>query len=304
MMPDEKLVATPGDPPEVFGTDEILWYDNGRWGDCGYALPNPGGKLYCLNGTVWDFVNTVGRATFEIMHREDRRFVKPLPKDCVWDIWQLCAIARQRLSAVAVKPNELEIRPDHATPANQAFLLYPVPYFGDGLRNNDLRTYCRQTLLCLTDAMQHSEADKSAEITAPGFAAKMGQHLWKIMLLIATKYFAYTREQLYDPATGRPNLAFDLKAEDWQKFDYTKTSISFELTEERPDPGWIPTENDLRAIRGIPAKVAMMFGKRYVAATDTFPGGLRFGQPTGEQPTGSVPSLPNTGAFPQPPGPP
>ena len=35
------------DPP--FGTDEILWYDNGKWGDAGYALANPNGKIWTNN---------------------------------------------------------------------------------------------------------------------------------------------------------------------------------------------------------------------------------------------------------------
>ncbi len=32
-----------------FGTDEILWYDNGRWGQCGYAIANPNGKAWTNN---------------------------------------------------------------------------------------------------------------------------------------------------------------------------------------------------------------------------------------------------------------
>ncbi len=33
----------------TFGTDEILWYDNGKWGDAGYALANPNGKTWTNN---------------------------------------------------------------------------------------------------------------------------------------------------------------------------------------------------------------------------------------------------------------
>jgi len=29
---------------EVFGTDEILWFNDGRWGLAGYAMPNGQGK--------------------------------------------------------------------------------------------------------------------------------------------------------------------------------------------------------------------------------------------------------------------
>ncbi len=36
----------------TFGTDEILWYDNGKWGDAGYAIANPNGKIWTNNSHV------------------------------------------------------------------------------------------------------------------------------------------------------------------------------------------------------------------------------------------------------------
>lgn len=36
----------------MFGTDEILWYDNGKWGQCGYAIANPNGKTWTNNLTI------------------------------------------------------------------------------------------------------------------------------------------------------------------------------------------------------------------------------------------------------------
>jgi hypothetical protein len=36
----------------TFGTDEILWYDNGKWGEAGYALANPNGKTWTNNGVL------------------------------------------------------------------------------------------------------------------------------------------------------------------------------------------------------------------------------------------------------------
>ena len=34
----------------MFSTEEILWYDNGRWGEAGYAIANPNGKTWTNNG--------------------------------------------------------------------------------------------------------------------------------------------------------------------------------------------------------------------------------------------------------------
>jgi len=36
----------------MFATDEILWYDNGRWGQCGYAIANPNGKTWTSNSFI------------------------------------------------------------------------------------------------------------------------------------------------------------------------------------------------------------------------------------------------------------
>lgn len=33
----------------MFATDEILWYDNGKWGEVGYAIANPSGKIWTNN---------------------------------------------------------------------------------------------------------------------------------------------------------------------------------------------------------------------------------------------------------------
>ena len=37
---------------QVFSTDEILWYDNGKWGEAGYALANPNGKTWTNNSML------------------------------------------------------------------------------------------------------------------------------------------------------------------------------------------------------------------------------------------------------------
>lgn len=293
------LGSDPGADVMPYGTDEPLLYGNGRFGASGYALPNPGGKLYCMNETVWAVVDMLGRGLFGVMHQEDRRFLKPLSKDILWEMWNLLNQAKKRISDVAVLPMQMEIRSEHATPVQKAFMLYPVPFFGDGCRNPDLRRYCSTVLSTITESMQHTEADKSDEVTWPGFGFMVTKHLWKVQFLMATKYFGYSRSDLYYPPTdaqfaNQPRWDFDLKVDDWRNFDWTKAGVTYELTEERIDPGWVPTENDLRAIRGIPAPLAMPFAASYPTGSQPFFGGLQFGKPLGEKPTGSVGSAANT----------
>ncbi len=53
----------------MFGTDEILWYDNGKWGQVGYAVANPNGKIWTNNSVIFQFHSLIGRNMFELMHR-------------------------------------------------------------------------------------------------------------------------------------------------------------------------------------------------------------------------------------------
>jgi hypothetical protein len=52
-------------PALQFGTDEILWYDNGRWGEAGYAIANPNQKVWTNNGVpCWPNLDNSGRWRF------------------------------------------------------------------------------------------------------------------------------------------------------------------------------------------------------------------------------------------------
>jgi len=284
-MPDETKTVT----SEPFGTDEPLWYYNGRWGAAGYGVANPGGKVWCVNGTVWGFVNTIGRALFDIMHREDKDFVRPVSKQTCWDVYQLCTLGRKRLLDRAIPEHENQMQPKHSGRFRKEFILYPVPFFGDAIRNQDLAEWCDLCLRCLTEAMQHSEADKAIEVTQL-FAADIGQYVRRILFHMATKYFGYSRDKANEADLVIPE-------DDWKTFNPLKWAISHETTEERHDAGWTPTENDLRAIRGITATSAMAFARRYPVGAETQAGG------TGADSTPANPAG-ATGAFVNPQGPP
>ena len=73
----------------MFGTDEILWYDNGKWGQAGYAIANPNGKVWTNNTVIYQFHELVGRNMFELMHRADVRFYAPPHKQFWFELHQL-----------------------------------------------------------------------------------------------------------------------------------------------------------------------------------------------------------------------
>lgn len=240
----------------VFDTDEILWYDNGKFGQAGYGLPNPGGKTWTNNSVIAGLFDIFGRNMFELAHREDARFYAPPHKQFWFDLHQLIVTARKRLNDRARSPadnNGLDVK--HAAPNPQVFLVYPLPCFGERVRQLDIREYIRISLLMMSEIMQHSDNEHPTYIT-PGFAALVSKYLQEILALFATKYFGKTRAQAYDPA-------FVLADADFQAYDPTKVLTSVELTEERPPLQWWPTENDLSQIRGLPINEALILCKRW-----------------------------------------
>lgn len=242
----------------TFGTDEILWYDNGRWGEVGYAVANPAGKIWTNNSVIYGFHSLVGRNMFELMHREDVRFYRPPHKQFWFDLHQLIVTARKRLADRQRAPNDSNgLVVEHATPVPQVFLAWPIPFFGERVRQPDIREYAQLCLLMLSEMMQHSENEQSTYIT-DAFAAKMGQYLREILALFATKYFGYTRQQAYDPS-------FTLQDTDFTSYDPAAVMTSVEMTEERPPVQWWPTEADLTAIRGLAYNEVMVLAKRWPA---------------------------------------
>src|SRR6185295_2108611 len=127
--------------------------------------------------------------------------------------------------------------------------------FGERIRQQDIREYCQIALLLLSDIMQHSENDLAAYVTN-NFTGPIGKYLQEILVLMATKYFGYTRAQAYDPA-------FTLKDTDFANYDPSKVMTSVEMSEERPPSQWWPTANDLSEIRGLPINEALLLSSRW-----------------------------------------
>lgn len=289
----------------VFDTDEILWYDNGKWGAAGYACPNPGGKTWTNNSVIAGLFDIFGRNMFELAHREDVKFYAPPHKQFWFDLHQLIVTARKRLADRTRTPadnNGLVVT--HATPNPQIFNVYPLPYFDERIRQLDVREYIRIALLMMGEVMQHSDNEHPTYIT-PGFSSLISKYLQEILALFATKYFGKTRDQAYAPD-------FVLADADFQAYDPTKVLTSVELTEERPPVQWWPTENDLSQIRGIPINEALLLCKRWPQSDWLAQAnGNVFADPTQQQTetstegSGAVPAqttTATTGTFVAPPG--
>ncbi len=272
----------------TFDTDEVLHYNNGKWGAAGYACPNPGGKTWTSNSVISGLVDVIGRNIFELAHREDVKFYRPPHKQFWYDLHQMIITARKRLNDRTRLPNDSNgLVPQHAAPNPAVFLVYPVPYFGERVRQLDVREYLRLSLMMLGEIMQHSDNDVAAYVT-PAFSGQVGKYLQEILALFSTKYFGKTRQEAYAPD-------FALTAEDFASYDPSTVMTSVEMTEERPPVQWWPTENDLSQIRGMQINEALLCCQRWPATNwlmqadgNVFPDPSGQGTSTNTQGSGAV----------------
>lgn len=249
-------MTTNASPFPTFDTDEILWYDNGKWGQAGYAVPNPGGKTWTNNTVIKQVFELVGRNLFELAHRPDCKFYVAPNKQFWYDLHQLLVTARKRLRDRMRAPNDSNgLEPQHVNPAPTIFTVYPVPFFGERVRQQDIREMIGLALMMQSEMMQHSDNDKITYVT-DSFAGQIGKYLQEILVLMSTKYFGKTREQAYAPD-------FALLAEDFTSYNPAAVMTSVEMSEERPPLQWWPTENDLSQIRGMPINEALLLSKRW-----------------------------------------
>jgi hypothetical protein len=268
----------------TFSTDEILWYNNGKWGAAGYAIPNPAGKTATMNLVIKQFCDSVGRCFFDLAHRLEARFAAPPQSQYWFDLNTCLNLARSRLANQTRNfndPNGLDVT--HAAPDYEAFLVWPVPYFGQRIRQSDLRMYIKLGLLMLQEAMQHSDNERPGYISND-FAWRIGKYIQEILAQMAMKYFGYTRAQAYA-------ATFALAATDFSGYNPAQYLMSTELTEDRPPLYWWPTSNDLDAISGIPIQDALTLAQQWPATPRMYVGA----QDVGISTAGGSPASPIAG---------
>lgn len=263
--PNQPILQPAGFDPKSeihrFETSEILWWDNGAWGKAGYAIPNDGGKTTTSNETIREIHSFLGRGLFGLMHRDDVKFSRPFNAEWLYDLNKMLTLGIKRMSDHAVSwSDKRQGDTEHATNTPAVFTVFPIPFFGQRIRQRDAYRWAQQTMLLLSEVMQHSDNDYDDDITDM-FAAMVQQKLLRVQRDMAMKYLGFTREQTEAPGFTIPSSAF-------AKGTYDPSSLftSFEMIEERMPEQWWPTSNDLTPISGIASTVANVFAKRWPIA--------------------------------------
>lgn len=265
-----------------FATDQILWYNNGTWGELGYAVPNFGNDPATLNANIHYLVDVIGRNLQAIMQHTDSELRTPPSINTLTRIHKLVIRARTILGGRAVPPAKLNMETKHVTPAPEVFIIYPSRYFK--VRNRFLKEYAGLALIALSEAMQHTENAKAFEISTD-FAGLVGQYFHRVYQRMAVELFGVATEEA-------EKLDFTLTEENLASYDPGKFFTSTELIDTVSRFELLPTEDDFDVLaRGIPA--TDLVNLTPYPATNPYPGGSADG--TGE------PTATGSGSFASPP---
>jgi hypothetical protein len=228
----------------AFQTDQPLWYNNGVWGELGYAVPNFGNDPNTLNETIHYLTSVIGRNLSAIMHHQDVDLRCPPTINTLTRLHKLITRARTILGSRDVESGEFRMEPVHSSPAQLEFLVYPVPYFR--VRNAWLKQYCGLILACLTEAYQHTDNRVAFEISTV-FSGTIGQYLHRIYRLMAVELFNV-------PIEAAKALDFTLTQEQLASYRPESVFTSTEMIDTMPPTALVPTEDDIRILTdGIPA---------------------------------------------------
>ncbi len=253
-----------------FETTEILHWDCGIWGEAGYAIPNDGGKPTSGNETIRTIVQFLGRELFIAMHKPDVKFSRPPNADWLYALNKALVLGIKRMGDQAVGwTDKREGDAKHATNTPSSFTVYPVPYFGERIRQPHAKKWCGWMLLLLSECMQHSDNDFHDNITDL-LAADVQTGLRRIQKDMAMAYLGYTREQVDAPTFTVPDTDFGA-----DKYKPEAWLTGSELVEERYPELWWPTTNDLTPISGVPMVSARVFGKKWPQSGSWGDGGAK-----------------------------
>ncbi|MCE9547278.1 MAG: hypothetical protein K8T25_17540 [Planctomycetia bacterium] len=246
-----------------FGTDQILWYNNGVWGRLGYAVPNFGNDPTTLNSSISYLVDAIGRNLFGIMQHPDASLRVPPSLNTLTRVHKLCIRARSILAGRDVASGQNKFEPLHATPAPEDFVLYPTPYFK--VRNRWLKEYAGLAIMAMTEAMQHTENRVPVDFSQQ-FSGLVGQYIARIYRLMNMELLAIPEAEAIKPD-------FTLTDVHLAAYAPEKFFTSSEMVDTVSPLIDVPTEDDLDVLsQGIAASQLVGLAKYPSGGAPPIPG--------------------------------
>lgn len=230
--------------PNIFQTEQTLWYNNGIWGQLGYAVPNFGLGAKTLNQGIQYLVTIIGRNLLGVLQTPDADTTSPPKIETLTAIHQLICRARQIMGGRAVPPGQASLQPAHVAPGVMDQIIFPVPYLL--MRNQYLKEYTGLILAALGEAMQHTENRQPFDFSTD-FAAAVSQLLQRVYVQMATELL-----QIDAKTASAPN--FVLTSAQLEAYNPSAWFTSTEMIDVNPPASQVPTAIDLQVLSsGIPA---------------------------------------------------
>lgn len=269
----------------VFRTDQALWYNNGVWGELGFAVPNFGDDQSTLNTSIHYLTSVMGRNLQAVMLHADADLRTPPSINTLTRVHKLIVRARSILAGRQVASGTPDMEATHSSPAETEFIIFPTPYFK--VRNQWMKEWCGLILNALSEAYQHTENRKAYEISET-FSGLIGQYLHRVYKLMATELFGV-------PVTDASKLDFTLTDEQLRAYNPSQFFTSTELIDTVPVIANVPTEDDLKVLtNGIPASKLVNLQKYSSGVTFPTGTGSADGASTSTGAGGSETSTPTT----------
>jgi hypothetical protein len=258
----------------AFGTDQILWYNQGAWGELGYAVPNFGDNPTTLNAGIQYLTSVMGRNLSALLHgNPDVDLRSPPTINTLVRVHKLILRFRQITGNRKVGPGTPMQEAVHSSPAELDHLVYPVPYFK--VRNGWIKEWSGLVLMAISEAIQHTDNRRTFDFSEQ-FAGIISQYMQRIYRNMAVELFG-------TDAVKAAALDFILTDAELSAYDPTKFFTSTEMIDTIPAPTLTPTEDDLRLLTdGLPASM--------VTGLQKWPSGAAVGSTTAAAATGSATS--------------
>lgn len=262
--------------------DSTRWYDNGRWGEMGYACPAiPRNNTHTNNAGIKSLADRFGHNLFGLMHQPDVNTTAPPKLTFLVGVHKAVEQFRRLMTAKVVNHNEIDLRTTHVTPAPEPFKIFPVPYFR--VRNEWAKRWCQLGLVTLSELIQHQDNIHPMSVHED-LAKAVRPFIDRVYAELAIEFFNKKKEDVQKDG-------FVLTDADFKAYSPDMLFTSTERVDMRAPLLWNVSETDLAVLaEGIEAPLVLPFIKQWpLDFAESFHAVDQQGKPAGDLDTPAPP---------------
>lgn len=183
------------DKDQTLGSDSVLLFNVEPWSRLGFGVPNFADRLYTQNKAWLSIARRINQCQFHVMtHVDARREHYP----SINTVLRLCDMLNQAKTAFkqrAVPASQPRLEGGHVSPAAAAWVISPVPYFNNIVRNQDLKDLNELVMFALANIYQSSDNNLPLTMTVEA-AQLVWSFLGECVTLIGTRWLGLSAAEL------------------------------------------------------------------------------------------------------------